>query len=97
MYKLVGDEMFEVVSYSKVKAPTLYGSVWNCYDSPSRAKETAWLQWRDWFNRHSERHGDCIGVASFNSYMFTIGGKISVDGDEYHFKITPSHNYICAD
>lgn len=97
MYKLVGGEIFEVVSYSKVQEPILYGSVWDCYDSPSMAKETVWLKWRDWFNRHSEHHGDRIGVASFNSYRFTIAGRISVDGNEYLFKITPNHNYICAD
>lgn len=97
MYKLVGGEMFEVVPYSKVQVTALYGSVWDCYASPSIAKETVWLQWRDWFNSHSEHPGDHIGVASFNTFMFTIAGKIEVDGVEYHFKITPNHNYICGD
>ena len=95
MYKLVGGEMFEIVPYSKVQAIALYGSVWDCYNTPSIAKETVWLHWCNWFNRYSESPGNRIGVASFNTFMFTIAGKIEVDGVEYHFKITPTHNYIC--
>lgn len=97
MMKLVGSEMFEVVNYDKVRVNAVYGSVWDCYVRPSTAKETVWLHWRDWFNRFSEHPGDYIGVASFNTFMFTIAGKIVVDGIEYHFKITPTHNYICTD
>lgn len=54
MMKLVAGEMFEVVPYSKLQVSVLYGNVWDCYGRPSIAKETVWLQWRDWFNAHSE-------------------------------------------
>lgn len=63
----------------------------DCYAKPSYKKLTAFEYWKTWFYNTSTSATDWMCVDSYNTYMFTIVGKITIeDMLDYYFYISPT-------
>lgn len=73
----VGGYVFKVYTdkdYART-VPSLDGvrTLYQCYESPSSAKQYHYEKWCEWFTR---MHGMQYGVYSFNCHNFTMTGRI---------------------
>lgn len=69
-----------------------------CYTRPSHIKELIYYNWHNWWHdsitkKCFEEHNWC-GVRSYNTYSFTIGCCVCINGIDYIMEITPSHNRL---
>lgn len=81
--------IFEVVN--KIEFTQGYKGLFDAYKAPSKYKYEIWQGWLNWFaNCKRNESTDFIEIASRNTSVFTIQGKIQ----NCKFKITPKHNYI---
>lgn len=75
---------------------TFYWTLNGAYEKPSRSKIAIWEHWKSWFSKNSENKYDYITIRSRNCFMFTINGRITVEGISYTFLITKTRNEIYA-
>ena len=70
----------------------------DCYNKPSHIKELIYYQWHNWFDNEITRK--CfedmvwLGVKSYNTFSFTLGACVSMNGIDYIMEITPTHNRL---
>lgn len=88
-------ELFGKIFEFDTKETTAYvtiqnRSIWDCYERPSRIKESIYESWRNWF---IENNGYC-DVCSHNSNFFSMQGYVRnmETRDMYFCYITPAHN-----
>ena len=62
------------------------------YGRPSATKIHIWQNWKRFFE--DELNTFDFGVATHNSWMFTITANFEIDEKWYFAEITPSHNRV---
>lgn len=73
-------------------------SIKECYNRPSHIKELIYHQWNHWF--YDETTRKCfedmvwLGVRSYNTFSFTLGACVCINGIDYIMEITPAHNRL---
>ena len=65
-----------------------YHSLTDAYDKPSSTKIAIWYEWKAWYLENSESDYDYMSICSRNAQVFSINGRITVNGIEYTYLIT---------
>ena len=86
----IGNEVFNFKSNGSYYHNGNRG-VFACYERPSRIKVGIYEYWADWA---SENNVFDFGVSSYNCMMFTLSGKIIIDGGLYAIYITKNRQEI---
>ena len=66
-------------------------AIFACYERPSKIKVGIYEYWADWAN---ENNVFDFGISSYNTNMFTLSGKIIIDGGLYALYITKTRQEI---
>lgn len=83
--------------YKKLFTPNIdtRRAVWDVYKNPSNYKLSVYADWVTWLNNCSEDCNDFITIDSYSNQRFNLSGVVTINGEKYVIKITPSHN-CCA-
>lgn len=68
-------------------------SLWDVYEKPSELKVEIYNDLIAWFCYCSENDNDFITIDTYSNQIFTLSGVVTVNGESYAIKVTPSHNY----
>ena len=87
----------QFMMYKKLFTPNINTrrAIWDVYKNPSNYKLSVYADWVTWLNNCSENVNDYITVESFNSQRFSLSGVVTVSGEKYIIKITPTRNLAC--
>ena len=70
----------------------------DAYERPSYRKRKIWDEWVKWADEIHELNDPtataCVKIIGKNTCMFTIGGAVHIDDNNYIFKITKENQYI---
>ena len=67
---------------------TRYHDLTDAYGKPSATKIAIWYDWKAWYLENSESDYDYMTICSRNAHVFSINGRITVDGVAYAFLVT---------
>lgn len=68
--------------------------VTDAYTKASPAKETIYEYWENFFYSSDTMRIHRFGIIAHNSFKFTIGALVEIDGTMYNVVITDCHNRI---
>lgn len=94
----INGETFEVIRPRKypvrLSNPHYLRDLYDCYDSPSAAKQSIYNEWYEWY-RSDDRLSE-FGITSYNTFSFSLGCVFIDDetGVQGYIAITPAHNRI---
>lgn len=94
-YIKIENEIFELKE--SVPFTRIYKSLYDCYARPSKAKREIYEYWVRWFYENSTDSLDFISIYSYNTFMFTLVGTITIDNVKFRVYITPVHNLIAKE
>ena len=89
----IGTEIFTLekgVYIPDTRAWDIFGA----YTFPSKAKMEIWEHWKKWFYDNKTGEHDYISIGGYNTHMFSVVGRITIDNIEYSYRITPSYNRL---
>ena len=63
----------------------------DCYNIPSTAKQEIYKSWWYWAKQNNVKD---FGIDTYNGFMFTLTGRIEIDGQEYAIYITKTRQEL---
>lgn len=70
-------------------------TLWQCYEKPSKIKESIYYDWLEWFDQTENVYS--FGITSYNVFNFTLGGilfDLETGKDIGYIKITKCYNRL---
>ena len=91
----LGGKEFEEYNYLYTPGIHTRRSLSDVYKKPSELKEAIYNDWIEWFSYCSESCSDFLTIDSYSKQSFRLSGMVTINGERYVIKVTPSRNY-CA-
>lgn len=66
-------------------------NLYECYDRPSNTKREIFNDWWAWSKRNNVKD---FGIYTYNGFMFTLTGRIEIEGQEYAIYITKTRQEL---